>query len=178
MCSFCQKFTAPMGLTRSPPPSKECMVLAGNFINTAITQAKETAKPLQINIKASDSVAKYSEILRRAPERVASWKASCARAGARMSLSMVKAHYEDADIDTVTSGRRSTLYPHDTIPSCCHQWPTGLVLTKMEYWQTESVTKSFQKVLPYIIASLSSAPMKHSRSPCPVTKDNVWFFLM
>src|SRR3954469_11817832 len=93
-----------MGLTRSPPSDKECMVLAGNFINTAITQAKEIAKPLQINIKASDSVAKYSEILRRAPERITSWKASCARAGARMALSMVKAHYEDADIDTVTSG--------------------------------------------------------------------------
>src|SRR3954466_4662216 len=47
---------------------------------------------------------KYSEILRRAPERVTSWKASCARAGARMALSMVKAHYKGADIDTVTSG--------------------------------------------------------------------------
>src|SRR3954466_14163674 len=93
-----------MGLTRSPPPAKECMVLVGNFINTAITQAKEIAKPLQINIKASDSMAKYSEILRRAPERITSWKASCARAGARMALSMVKAHYKDADIDTVTSG--------------------------------------------------------------------------
>ena len=93
-----------MGLTRSPPPSKECMVLAGNFINTAIAQAKEIAKPLQINIKASESVAKFSEFLRRAPERITSWKASCARAGARMALSMVKAHYEDADIDTVTSG--------------------------------------------------------------------------
>ena len=80
------------------------MVLSGNFINTAITQAKEIAKPLQIHIKASNSVAKYSEILRRAPERITSWKASCARAGARMALSMVKAHYEDADIDTVTSG--------------------------------------------------------------------------
>jgi hypothetical protein len=98
------EFLAPMGLTRSPPSDKECMVLAGNFINTAITQAKEIAKPLQIHIKASDSVAKYSEILRRAPERITSWKASCARAGARMALSMVKAHYEDADIDTVTSG--------------------------------------------------------------------------
>ena len=97
------EFSAPMGLTRSPPSDKECMVLAGNFINTAITQAKEIAKPLQIYIKASDSVVKYSEILRRAPERVASWKASCARAGARMALSMVKAHYEGADIDTVTS---------------------------------------------------------------------------
>src|SRR3954465_6834245 len=80
------------------------MVLAGNFINTTIVQAKEIAKPLQINIKASDSVAKYSEILRRAPERITSWKASCVRAGARMALSMVKAHYEDADSDTVTSG--------------------------------------------------------------------------
>ena len=40
------------------------MVLVGNFINTAITQAKEIAKPLQIYIKASDSVTKYSEILR------------------------------------------------------------------------------------------------------------------
>src|SRR3954469_12045791 len=93
-----------MGLTRSPPSDKECMGLAGNFINTAITQAKEIAKPLQINIKASDSVAKYSEILRQSPERITSWKASCARAGARMVLSMVKSHYEDADIDTVTSG--------------------------------------------------------------------------
>src|SRR3954467_5290329 len=93
-----------MGLTRSPPSDKECMVLAGNFINAAITQAKEIAKPLQINIKASDSVAKYSEILRRAPERITRWKASCARAGARMALSMVKAHYEGADINTVTSG--------------------------------------------------------------------------
>src|SRR3954465_3760899 len=98
------EFAAPMGLTRSPPSDKECMLLAGNFINTAITQAKEIAKPLQIYIKASVSVTKYSEILRRAPERVASWKASCARAGARMALSMVKAHYEDAYIDTVTSG--------------------------------------------------------------------------
>src|SRR3954462_2552728 len=103
MCSL-SEFSAPMGLTGSPPPAKECMVLAGNFINTAITQAKEIANPLQINIKASDSVAKYSEIPRRAPERIISWKASCARAGARMALSMVKAHYEDADIDTVTSG--------------------------------------------------------------------------
>src|SRR4051794_12510949 len=94
MCSL-SEFAAPMGLNRSPPPAKECMVLAGNFINT---------KPLQINIKASDSVAKYSEILRRAPQRITSWKASCARAGARMALSMVKAHYKDADIDTVTSG--------------------------------------------------------------------------
>src|SRR3954469_24312942 len=92
-----------MVLTRSPPPAKECMVLASNFINTAIVQAKEIAKPLQINIKASDSVAKYSEILHRSPKRITSWKASCARAGARMVLSMVKAHYEDADIDTVTS---------------------------------------------------------------------------
>src|SRR3954465_7549663 len=98
------EFAAPLGLTRSPPSDKECMVLAGNFINTAITQAKEIAKPLQINIKASDSMAKYSKILRRAPERITNWKASCARAGARMALSMVKAHYEDADIDTVTSG--------------------------------------------------------------------------
>ena len=80
------------------------MVLACNFINTAITQAKEIAKPLQIYIKASNSMTKYSEILRRAPDRVTSWKASCARAGARMALSMVKAHYEGADIDTVTSG--------------------------------------------------------------------------
>src|SRR3954463_13207070 len=80
------------------------MILAGNFINTAIAQAKEIAKPLQIYIKASDSVVKYSEILRRAPERIASGKASCTRAGARMALSMVKAHYEDAEIDTVTSG--------------------------------------------------------------------------
>src|SRR3954470_21116657 len=47
---------------------------------------------------------KYSKILRRAPERIASWKSSCSRAGARMALSMVKAHYENADIDTVTSG--------------------------------------------------------------------------
>src|SRR3954466_9440018 len=93
-----------MGLTRSPPPAKECMVIAGNFINTSITQAKEIAKPLQINIKASDSVAKFSQILRRAPECITRWKASCARAGARMALSMVKTHYEDADIDTVTFG--------------------------------------------------------------------------
>src|SRR4051812_19348877 len=98
------EFAGPTSLTQSPPPDKECMVLAGNFINTAITQAKEIAKPLQINIKASDSMAKYSEILRRAPERITSWKASCARDGARMALSMVKAHYEDSDIDTVTSG--------------------------------------------------------------------------
>src|SRR3954467_3178099 len=98
------EFSAPMGLTCSPPSDKECMILAGNFINTAIAQAKEIAKPLQIYIKASDSMVKYSEILRRAPERVASWKASCAWAGARMALSMVKEHYEDADIDTVTSG--------------------------------------------------------------------------
>src|SRR3954465_13673119 len=103
MCSL-SEFAAPMGLTRSPPPAKECMVLVGNFINTAITQAQEIAKPLQINIKASNSVAKYSKILRRALERITSWKASCARAGARMALSMVKEHYEDADIDTVTSG--------------------------------------------------------------------------
>src|SRR3954467_7810911 len=102
--SSLSKFATPMGLTRSPPPAKECMVLTGNFINTAITQAKEIAKPLQINIKTSDSVAKYSEILCRDRERISRWKASCARAGARMSLSMVKAHYEDADIDTVTSG--------------------------------------------------------------------------
>src|SRR3954469_22973399 len=93
-----------MGLTRSPPSDKECMILAVNFINTAIAQSKEIAKPLQIYIKASDSVLKYSEILRQAPERVASWKASCARAGARMVLSMVKAHYEGSDIDTVTYG--------------------------------------------------------------------------
>src|SRR3954470_13946821 len=102
MHSF-SEFSAPMGLTCSPPSYKECMVLVGNFINTAITQAKEIAKPLQIYIKASDSVAKYSEILRRAPEHVTSWKASCAWAGARMALSMVKAPYEDADIDTLTS---------------------------------------------------------------------------
>src|SRR3954463_15778914 len=76
------EFAAPMGLTLSPPPAKECMVLAGNFINTAITQAKEITKPLQINIKASDSVVKYSEILCRAPERITSWKASCAQDGA------------------------------------------------------------------------------------------------
>src|SRR3954469_3325714 len=81
-------------------------------------------------------------------------------------------------LDFINFCRRSTLYPHDTIPSCSHQWPTGLVLTKMEYWQIENVTKSFQEVLPYIIASLSSVPMKPSRSPCPVTKDNVWVFLM
>src|SRR3954470_10106491 len=98
------EFSAPMGLTRLPPSDKERMILAGDFINTAITQAKEIATPLHIYIKASDSVVKYSEILRRAPRRVASWKASCARAGARMALSMVKAHYEGADIDTVTSG--------------------------------------------------------------------------
>ena len=91
-----------MGLTRSPPPTKECIVLVGNFINTAIAKAKEIAKPLQINIKASDSMAKYLEILHRAPERITIRKASCARAGARMALSMVKAHYEGADIDTVT----------------------------------------------------------------------------
>ena len=103
MCSL-SEFAAPMGLTRSPPPAKECMVLAGNFINTAITQAKEIAKPLQIHIKASNSVTKYSEILRRAPERITSWKASCARAGARMALSMVNSQYEGADIDMVTSG--------------------------------------------------------------------------
>src|SRR3954468_8221787 len=100
MCSL-SEFAAPMGLTRSPPPAKECMVLAGIFINTAIAHAKEIAKPLQINIKASDSMAKFSEILRRAPERIASWKASRAWVGARMALSMVKAHYENADIDTV-----------------------------------------------------------------------------
>jgi hypothetical protein len=93
-----------MGLTRSPPPAKECMVLASNFINTAIAQDKEIAKPLQINIKASDSMAKFSEILRRAPERISSWKALCERDGARMALSMVKAHYEGAHIDAVTSG--------------------------------------------------------------------------
>src|SRR3954471_20858514 len=98
------EFSAPMGLARSPPSDKEYMILAGNFINTAIAQAKEIATPLQIYIMASDSMVKYSEILRRAPDRVASWKASCARAGARMVLSMVKAHYEGADIDTVTSG--------------------------------------------------------------------------
>src|SRR3954463_15804059 len=98
------EFSTPMGLTRSPPLDKECMILAGNFINTAIALAKEIAKPLEIYIKASDSVVKYSEILRRAPERIARRRASCARAGARMALSMVKAHYEDADIDTVTSG--------------------------------------------------------------------------
>src|SRR4051812_1344673 len=93
-----------MGLTRSPPRLKECMVLAGNFINTAIKKTKEIAKPLQINIKAVDSVAKFSEILCQAPERISSWKASCTRASARMALSMVKAHYKNADIDTVTSG--------------------------------------------------------------------------
>src|SRR4051812_2801477 len=80
------------------------MVLAGNFISTAIRQAKEIAKPLQINIKAVDSVMKFSEIPRQSPERILSWKASCTRAGARMALSMVKAHYEDADINVVTSG--------------------------------------------------------------------------
>ena len=62
-------------------------------------------------------------------------------------------------LDFIIFCRRSTLYPHVTIPSFCHQWPTGLVLTKMEYWQIENVTKSFQRVLPYTIASLSSAPM-------------------
>src|SRR4051812_4048146 len=93
-----------MGLTRSPPPPKECMVLAGNFINTAIAQTKEIAKSLQINIKASDSIAKFSEILHRAHEHISRWKASCARADARMALSMVKSHYENADIDRVTSG--------------------------------------------------------------------------
>src|SRR3954465_1988897 len=80
------------------------MVLAGNFISTTIKQAKEIAKPLNINIKAVDSMMKYSEILRQAPERIVSWKASCTWAGARMSLAMVKAHYENADFDTMTSG--------------------------------------------------------------------------
>ena len=80
------------------------MVFAGNFISTAIKQAKEIAKPLQINIKAVDSVMKFSEILRQAPERILSCKASCTWAGARMALSMVKAHYENANNDTVTSG--------------------------------------------------------------------------
>src|SRR4051812_15778827 len=80
------------------------MVLSGNFISTAIKQAKEIAKPLQINIKAVDSVMKFSEILRQAPERIVSWKSSCSQAGARMALSMVKAHYENADIDMVTYG--------------------------------------------------------------------------
>src|SRR3954462_12387048 len=47
---------------------------------------------------------------------------------------------------------------------------SGLALTKMEYWQIENVTKSFQRVLPYTIASLPLAPMKHSRSPCPVNQ--------
>ena len=51
---------------------------------------------------------KFSEILRRAPERITSWKASCARAGARMALSMVNAHYKDVDTDTVTSGIPNT----------------------------------------------------------------------
>src|SRR4051812_7575050 len=101
MCSLVRN-AAPIGLTQSPPPPKECMVLAGNFISTAIKQAKEIAKPLQINIKVVDSVMKYSEILRQAHERIVRWKASCTRAGARMALSMVKAHYENADIDTVT----------------------------------------------------------------------------
>src|SRR4051812_22840822 len=80
------------------------MVLSGNFISTAITQEKEIAKPLVINMKAVESVMKYSEILRQAPERIVSWKASYTQAGARMELSMVKAHYDNADIDTVTSG--------------------------------------------------------------------------
>src|SRR4051812_44489598 len=79
------------------------MVLAGNFINTAIKHTKEIAKPLQINIKAVDSVTKFSEIMRRAPERISRWKASCARDGARMALSMVKPHYKNVDIDMMTS---------------------------------------------------------------------------
>src|SRR4051812_28074057 len=47
---------------------------------------------------------KFSKILRQAPECIVRWKALCTRASARMALSMVKAHYENADIDTVTSG--------------------------------------------------------------------------
>ena len=80
------------------------MVLAGNFITTATRQAKDIAKPLQISIKAVDSVMKFSEILHQATERILSWKASCTLAGARMALSMVKAHYEYADINVVTLG--------------------------------------------------------------------------
>src|SRR3954467_11863004 len=98
MRSFVQN-AAPIALTKSPPPPKECMVLAGNFISTAVKQAKEIAKPLNINIKAVDSVMKFSEILRQSPERIVIWKASCTRASARMSLAMVKAHYENAYID-------------------------------------------------------------------------------
>ena len=68
-------------------------------------------------------------------------------------------------LDFIIFCRRSTLYPHVTIPSCCHQWPTGLVLTKMEYWQIENVTKSFQKVLPYIIASFVFSPHESFQIP-------------
>src|SRR4051812_47308641 len=38
------------------------------------------------------------------PERIVRWKASCTWAGAWMSLAMVKAHYENANIDTGTTG--------------------------------------------------------------------------
>ncbi len=55
-------------------------------------------------VKAHYKDADIDTVTSGAPERITSWKASCARAGARMALSMVKAHYKDADIDTVTSG--------------------------------------------------------------------------
>ena len=64
----------------------------------------EIAQPLGINIKAVESAAKYSEILHRAPEKVKDWKASCVWDGSRMTLSLVKAQYDNADIDMVTSG--------------------------------------------------------------------------
>src|SRR5215216_3468765 len=68
-------------------------------------------------------------------------------------------------LDFIIFCRSCTLYPHVTIPSCCHQWPTGLVLTKMEYWQIENVTKSFQKVLPYIISSFVFSPHEAFQIP-------------
>src|SRR3954469_6100990 len=114
-----------MGLTRSPSSDKECMILAGNFINTAIAQAKEIAKPLQIYIKASDSVVKYSEILRRAPKRVARWKASCARAGARMAMFWWKQHYEMPTSTLLPLGSpawNETARRSITKPSCHHSW--------------------------------------------------------
>src|SRR3954465_7372735 len=46
---------------------------------------------------------KYSKILCQASKRIMRWKASSIWARARMALEMVKAHYDNTDIDMVTT---------------------------------------------------------------------------
>lgn len=72
-------------------------------IRDMILSNREIAQVLKIRDADTIPVSELADKMFLAPGLIQDWKMSSARGGARTALTLVKAHYEDIDIDYVTS---------------------------------------------------------------------------